>query len=49
LIIIAQYFDKKRGMATGITMAGSGNVLNSKKIINNKLNQINNIKESTIK
>ena len=24
LIIIAEYFDKKRGIATGITMAGSG-------------------------
>ena len=24
LIVIAQYFDKKRGIATGITMAGSG-------------------------
>ena len=24
LIIIAEYFDKKRGVATGITMAGSG-------------------------
>ena len=24
LIVIAEYFDKKRGVATGITMAGSG-------------------------
>ena len=24
LIIVAQYFDKKQGMATGVTMAGSG-------------------------
>lgn len=24
LIVVAQYFDKKRGIATGITMAGSG-------------------------
>jgi MFS family permease len=25
LIIVPEYFDKKKGLATGITMAGSGN------------------------
>lgn len=27
LIIVANYFDKKKGIATGITMAGSGKLL----------------------